>query len=299
MSIKQRNQKKEKIALVDVGGGLRDIFGCGVLDYCMDNGIEFDHCIGVSAGCANIGAFLARQSRRDLYFYMVYAFRDEYISLQNFIKTGNYVGLDYIYSTLTNEDGEYPLDYDALVENPSRFTIVASNAVTGKVRYFEKKDMPRNNYDVLKATSCLPVCNRPQRVGDELYYDGGLGDPIPVKFAVDEGADKVIIILTKPVDDYRESSGDRHFARLLQVRYPEAAKNLVMRSERYNTQLDYAKELERQGRALILAPDDIEGMKTLTKDRKILMNMYLKGYKEAEKISEFLGLSVEDEENVS
>ena len=27
--------------IIDVGGGMRDIYGAGVLDYCLDNNIKF------------------------------------------------------------------------------------------------------------------------------------------------------------------------------------------------------------------------------------------------------------------
>ena len=42
--------------LIDVGGGMRDIYGAGVLDCFIDNNITFDVCIGVSAGSATITA---------------------------------------------------------------------------------------------------------------------------------------------------------------------------------------------------------------------------------------------------
>ncbi len=40
--------------IVDVGGGLCGIYGAGIFDYCMEQGIHFDYCIGVSAGSANV-----------------------------------------------------------------------------------------------------------------------------------------------------------------------------------------------------------------------------------------------------
>ena len=40
--------------IVDVGGGLRGIYGAGIFDYCMEQGIHFDYCIGVSAGSAKV-----------------------------------------------------------------------------------------------------------------------------------------------------------------------------------------------------------------------------------------------------
>lgn len=39
-----------KIGVVDVGGGLRDIYGVGIFDFCLDNNLNFDLGIGVSAG---------------------------------------------------------------------------------------------------------------------------------------------------------------------------------------------------------------------------------------------------------
>lgn len=37
-------------AVIDVGGGTRDIFGAGVFDYFLEHEVTFDRCYGVSAG---------------------------------------------------------------------------------------------------------------------------------------------------------------------------------------------------------------------------------------------------------
>ena len=47
--------------VIDVGGGMRDIYGAGVFDRLLDDGVWFDYCIGVSAGSANLSSYLARQ----------------------------------------------------------------------------------------------------------------------------------------------------------------------------------------------------------------------------------------------
>ena len=72
------------------------------------------------------------------------------------------------------------------------------------------------------------------------------------------------------------------------MEYPNAAKALEFRSRVYNDQLKDVMELERQGRALIVAPDDISGMKTLTKDREAIVALYHKGFADAEAIRSFL-----------
>ena len=52
-------------AVIDVGGGTRDIFGAGVFDYFLEHGVTFDRCYGVSAGGANIASFIAGQQFRN------------------------------------------------------------------------------------------------------------------------------------------------------------------------------------------------------------------------------------------
>ena len=52
--------------LIDVGGGMRDVYGAGVLDCFLDEGISFPRAIGVSAGSGNLVSFLAGQRGRNL-----------------------------------------------------------------------------------------------------------------------------------------------------------------------------------------------------------------------------------------
>ena len=63
------------IGIVDVGGGLRGIFGAAVFDRCLDEGVAFDYVLGVSAGSGNAVAFLAGQRGRNRLFYTEYAAR--------------------------------------------------------------------------------------------------------------------------------------------------------------------------------------------------------------------------------
>ena len=127
-----------KTGIVDVGGGLRGIYAAGVLDYCMDQGIHFDLGIGVSAGSANLASYGAGQRGRNYQFYTEYAFRKQYMSLGNFMAKKSYVDLDYVYGTLSCADGENPLDYAALRDNPMEYYVVATEAETGQSHYFDK-----------------------------------------------------------------------------------------------------------------------------------------------------------------
>ena len=90
--------------IIDVGGGMRDIYGAGVLDCFIDNNITFDVCIGVSAGSANLASFIAGQKGRTYRFYAEYASRKEYMSFGNMFRSGSFFNLDYIYSYLSDSD---------------------------------------------------------------------------------------------------------------------------------------------------------------------------------------------------
>lgn len=277
-----------KTAIIDVGGGLRGIYAAGVLDCCLEEGIHFDVGIGVSAGAANIASYLAGQKGRNYLFYTEYSTRKEYMSLRNFLFKKSYIDMDYVYGVLSNDDGENPLDFAAMAANPAAFIVVATNAETGKVRYFEKSDMAQNNYDVIKASCSIPLVCHPYFIDGVPYYDGALGDPIPIEKAFSMGCDKVVLILTKPRDFRRTPDKDRKLAAGIRKKYPLAAAQMEQRAAHYNAALDLAESYAKQGKLLIVAPDDTCGMDTLTRNPEAMKRFYEKGLHDGEVIASFL-----------
>ncbi len=71
-------------------------------------------------------------------------------------------------------------------------------------------------------------------------------------------------------------------------RYPAAAEKLCKRAQRYNEGVALAQEYARQGRVLIVSPDDTCGVDILKKDRKSLQRLYDKGYSDGKKIADYL-----------
>lgn len=277
-----------KTGVVDVGGGLRGIYAAGIFDYCMDKGIQFDICIGVSAGSANIASYLAGQRGRNYQFYSEYSFRKEYMSLRNFILKKSYIDMDYLYGTLSNSTGENPLNYQKIIENPAEMLVVASNAKTGEAKYFDKKDIKQDDYSILKASCSIPFVCKPYEIEGVPYYDGALSDPIPIEKAFCCGCDKVVVILTKPEEFVRNPKRDEKFARRIQKKYPVSAGKLRQRANQYNKELALLKKYREQGNVLIVSPIDTCGVDTLTRDQEALKMFYEKGYQDAGKISEFL-----------
>ena len=281
-----------KIGIVDVGGGYRGIYGAGILDYCMDNDIRFDIAIGVSAGSVNLLSYAANQDRRNYQFYTEYGQRKECTSAKNLIEKKAIIDLDYVYSDISNSDGENPLDFEAAMSNPMEFYAVATDAFTGKPVYFGKFDIKQDHYDALKASSALPIVSHPYEIGNALYFDGTLSDPVPIKKAFDLGCDKVVVILTKPLGDLELTPVDEGVSTLIYKKYPNMSINLYTRIEKYNKSVEDALQLEKEGKALIIAPDDTCGVSTLTKDKTLLNDLYEKGYRDAKKISEFFKVDI-------
>lgn len=279
---------KGKIGVVDVGGGLRGIYAAGVLDYCLEVGIEFDLGIGVSAGSANLASYSAKQPRRNFQFYTEYAMRKEYMGWGNFFSERNFINLDYVYGTLSNSDGENPLNYSNIKKNPMEFLVVATKAETGGAHYFDKKDLCQDKYDIFKASSAIPYVCKPYIINDIPYYDGALADPVPIKKAFDLGCDKVVLLLTLPIDTLRKASRDKFLADRIRRSYPLAAKELERRATHYNASVELAKQYEAEGKVLIIAPDDTCGIGTLSRDVTGLHRLYEKGYDDAKKIHDFI-----------
>ena len=277
-----------KTGIVDVGGGFRGVYAAGVFDYCMDRDIWFDLAIGVSAGSANIASYLARQRGRNYTFYTEYAMRKEYMGARNLLTRQSYIDLDYVYGALSNSTGEYPLDYRAIMDNPTEMLVVATNALTGSTRYFTKAELTQDRYDMFKASSAIPFVCRPYQIGWMPYFDGALGDPVPIEKAFQCGCDRVVVLLTRPADRERGPGKDGFFADRIQHKYPFAARKLRTRVERYNEGVALAKRYQAEGKALIVAPDDTCGVDTLTRDRPSLMRFYHKGYQDAQAIAAFL-----------
>ena len=291
---------QEKIGLIIEGGGMKCAYSAGILDHFLDAGIAFPYVIGISAGSANAASFLAGQRDRNRRFYVEYSNDPRYASFSNMMKTGEYFGLHYIYGELSNEDGLDPLDYDALMANPAEFTIVATNARTGRAKYFTKADLERNNYDPIKASSSIPVISKPVEIRGKLYYDGGVRDSLCVEKALADGCTKLVYLMSKPKGYRMEPQSMRGFYTVsLRAAYPLTVYNINHRHERYNHQLDKVLQLEREGRAMIFYVPEQFQLKTTTVDQEQMQKLYDAGMEDAiareAELRAFMGLEAAPE----
>lgn len=263
-----------KIGLVVEGGGMKCAYSAGVLDAFLDENIHFDYVIGVSAGSANALSYMAGQRGRNRRFYVEHISEPLYFGVKSFFKTGNLFNLQYIYGDLTNSDGADPIDYDAIQENPAEYELVATDAVTGKARYFSKKDLLRDDYRHVMASCAIPAACKPVEIDGHFYFDGGISDSIPVQRALDQGCDKIVAILSKPKDYVKHPEKMRAVYSLLCRKYPKAVEDMNKRHLMYQECQRRMFELEKEGRCLIFAPSTQIKMSTYTMDGEINQQLY-------------------------
>ena len=75
---------------------------------------------------------------------------------------------------------------------------------------------------------------------------------------------------------------------MIQHKYPKSAENMRNRAKRYNEAVELAKEYEKQGKVLIVSPDDTAGVTTLSRNAESLDRLYQKGYQDGAAILEWL-----------
>lgn len=277
-----------KIGLVVEGGGMKCAYTAGILDKLLDNKITFDYAIGVSAGSSSTASFLAGQRDRNRRFFVEHVGEPGYMGFRTFLKTGSFFGLEYIYATLTNSDGADPIDYQTILDNPTEFKVVATDAVTGKPVYFDKTDAKQDDYRIFMASCAIPVVSKPIKIHGKYYFDGGCADPIPVRKALEDGCDKVVILLCRPKDTVRTPEKHREMLKTALLKYPKIFHAIDNRAIIYNEVLSFSKALEEQGKAFIIAPNEALPVSTYTRDPEILQGLYDIALKEFEEKKESL-----------
>ena len=206
------------------------------------------------------------------------------MSAFNFVTKHSFFDLDYVYSVLSDSDGEDPLDYKTLSQSNQIYKAVATNGETGEPHYFTKDDFRQDFYEPLKASSAIPGVCKPVSIDGTDYFDGGVSDPIPVEKALADGCDHVFLILTKPIDFVKKPEMFKSAYTKVLKNYPAVIKKLNIRHETYNNGIKKALELSKEGKVTIIAPDDGYSVTAFTRNLRELNHLYNEGYIKAGEI---------------
>ena len=268
-----------KTGLVLEGGGIRGIFTAGILDVLMEEGIEFDGAVGVSAGAAFGSNYKSRQSRRAIRYNLRFAKDPRYSSIRSLLATGNLFNAQFCYHDIPEKHD--PFDWEAFYKNPMEFYLVATDVETGKPVYHRCDRAGGDTMEWMRASASMPIVSRPVQIGKYTLLDGGIADPIPFRFMEKKGYDRNVIILTQPLG-YRKKKSAPAIQALLR-RYPAVVKTMAVRHRIYNRQLDQIRERELAGKAIVIRPAGDLRIGHTEKNPKELERVYQAGRREAKR----------------
>ncbi len=270
------------VRLILEGGGMRGTYTAGVLDCFLDNDIEINNIVGVSAGiCTGIN-YVSKQKLRSLNVNTKYLDHGQYVGMRNLLTTGSIFNMELLFKRIP--DQLEPFDYKTYNNSGKRVTSVATSCETGKAEYFDVSNIKRGSLEKIQASASIPLLAKPVEVDGKMYYDGGVADSIPIEWSIKNGADKNVIVLTRPLGYRKEVKDHSSVADKVMRKYPAIAKAYAKRDEVYNASLELCEAEVAAGRAIIIAPSDTEGVSRLTKDRVKLIKLYKRGYSDTEKL---------------
>lgn len=271
------------------GGAMRGLFTSGILDVMMETGIEPDGLIGVSAGAAFGCNYKSRQPGRAIRYNKRYAREKRYCSWLSWLKTGDLYNAEFGYHVIPKK---YDLfDDKAFEQNPMEFYAVCTDVETGLPVYKKLEEGTHLTYDWIRASASMPLASKVVELEGMKVLDGGVADSIPLKFFESIGYDRNVVILTQPEGYVKEHNRLMPLMRIALKKYPKMIEALDQRHIMYNCQLDYVRQAEREGRCIVIRPDDKLPIGHISHDPEQMQRVYEQGrdmgFRNIERLKEF------------
>lgn len=280
---------KNKYGIVMEGGAMRGLFTLGVTDVLMENNIEFDGGIGVSAGAGFGCNYVSKQPHRAYRYIRRFCKDWRFASFRSLALTGDLYGSQFIYYDIAEELD--PFDFDMFRDNPMEFYAVATDLYSGQAVYHKFTDGRGDDMLWMRGSASLPIVSKPVRTMDgRLLLDGGLTDAIPLKYFEKRGYNRNLVILTRP-KTYRKPPVSKSMSTMIRWNlrhYPNAVRAIERRHNMYNSTLEYIRKKEKSGDIFIIEPPYEVGIGPVSHDRSELKRVYMMGRAEGTKRLEAL-----------
>lgn len=281
------DKKNSKIAFVLEGGAMRGLYSAGVLDVFLKNNIKTDAIYGVSAGALFGINYKSRQLDRALRYNLKYVHEKNYMGIYSLITTGNIMNKKFCFEDLIYELDRF--DFETFTNNPIDFYAVVSNLESGNAEYIKLNNI-EEKLEYLRASGSMPFVSKNVVIDGKNYLDGAVCDAIPIEKVMNEGYDRIVVILTRP-ENYRKSGKYMPF-NLVYKKFPNFVKTANNSPKKYNETLDLIKKYEDEKKIFVFRPSEIVKMHRVEKDKKKLQQIYDLGVKDAtnrlEQLEEYL-----------
>ena len=260
-----------KVGLVLEGGGMRALFTAGVLDALLDvKELDIDGIVGVSAGALFGANYVSGQKERAIRYNKKYARDKRYMGLHSWITTGNAVNKEFAFYELPFKLDVF--DQEKFKESKIDFYVVMTNVENGKSEYVLITDV-FEQMEYLRATSALPFASKIIEINGKKYLDGGISDSIPIDYCESLGYDKIILVLTRPENSYKEDKLNFLY-KLVYRKYPNLVERLINMGKDYEVVLKKIKKLENENKIFVIRPPKVLKIGRLEKDENKIQEVY-------------------------
>ena len=266
-----------KLGLVLEGGGMRGLYTAGVLDVMLDYHFEPHIICGTSAGVTFGVNLLSKQRGRVLRYNCRFAGDKRYISLHSWLTTGNIINRDFAYDLLPRVLD--PFDEQTYEASTTEFYATITNMRTGQAEYVRITNTYQQ-MDVIRASASLPIVCQPVEWQGEKYLDGGLADNIPLDKCLELGCDKVVVVLTRPIDYVRRDKINAA-CRLWYPRHKALLQTIKQRNEAYNKRIQQILQLEKEGKIFVIRPTENISVGRLESNPERFTALYNLGVRDA------------------
>jgi predicted patatin/cPLA2 family phospholipase len=270
-------------ALVLEGGSMRSLYTSGVLDVFMENDMEFEYVIGVSAGALNAGNYIGKYIGRSARINLLHSNDKNFFGIKQLLLKGNAFNFDYVFYSPIKD--LYPYDEKRLENTKQRYVVGATDCETGKAVYFEKY-----KYDelvrALQASSSIPLICKTVNVDGITCVDGAISDPICVHKAFSDGYSKVVVVLTRDIGYERRENPKLRKAlfRKFYKKYPQLINTLNNLPGHYNLLTREICKMEEEKKLFVIRPSCEINIRKLERDARKLIDLYLQGRDDARKL---------------
>lgn len=260
-----------KVGLVLEGGGMRALFTAGVLDALLDvKELNIDGIVGVSAGALFGVNYVSEQKERAIRYNKKYARDKRYMGFYSWITTGNAVNEDFAFYEIPFKLDVF--DQEKFKESKIDFYVVMTNIENGQAEYVLIKDV-FEQMEYLRATSALPFASKIIEINGKKYLDGGISDSIPIDYCESLGYDKIILILTRPENNYKDDKLNFLY-KLVYRKYPNLVERLINMGKDYEIVLKKIKDLENKNKIFVIRPPKVLKIGRLEKNEDKIQNVY-------------------------
>lgn len=247
-------------ALIFEGGGMRASYTAAVAVALIENGMNFSHVYGVSAGSSNSVNYVSRDVGRTKWSFTTLMDDKKTFGTGKFLAHKGWFNAHYIYQEICQTGRDLEYDFETFCQNPAQVTIASTERDTGRSRFWTKEDMPTLDDLMIRvrASSTLPIVMPPANIEGSYHYDGGLaeGNGILLEQARRDGFEKFLVVRTRP-RGYRKPLAPNPWAMAFFWRRPRMREALTNWGPGYNAVCDELERLEAQGSAYVFYAEDM------------------------------------------